>query len=101
MTNPVEYLIANYEASNYSFVSEDTVKFRADLDAALGYVREKTLQYHGLKQEKTLKDYFAGKAMQSIITDGKLGSLLKHFDYMKKVAEMSYEYADAMMEARK
>jgi len=100
MTNPVEYLIANYEASNYSFVSEDTVKFKTDLDAALTYIREKTLQYHGLKQEKTLKDYFAGKAMQSIITDGKLGKLLIHDDYMKKVAEMSYEYADAMMKAK-
>jgi len=48
-----------------------------------------------------LRDYFAAKAMQSIITDGKLGALLKHYDYMKKVAEMSYEYAEAMMEARK
>jgi len=48
-----------------------------------------------------LRDYFAAKAMQSIITDGKLGKLLIHNDYMKKVAEMSYEYADAMMEARK
>lgn len=48
-----------------------------------------------------LRDYFASKAMQSIITDGKLGALLKHYDYMKKVAEMSYEYADAMIEAKK
>jgi len=47
-----------------------------------------------------LRDYFAAKAMQSIITDGKLGKLLIHNDYMKKVAEMSYEYANAMMEAR-
>lgn len=47
-----------------------------------------------------LRDYFAAKAMQSIITDGKLGKTLIHNDYMKKMAEMSYEYADAMMETR-
>ena len=49
----------------------------------------------------TLRDYFAAKALQSIITDGKLGKLLVHEDYIKKVSEMSYEYADAMIEARK
>jgi hypothetical protein len=47
-----------------------------------------------------LRDYFAAKAMQSIITDGKLGKLLIHDDYIKKVSEMSYEYADSMMKAR-
>jgi hypothetical protein len=53
------------------------------------------------EEEMTLRDYFAAKAMQSIITDGKLGKLLIHDHYIKKVSEMSYEYADAMMEARK
>jgi hypothetical protein len=47
-----------------------------------------------------LRDYFAAKAMQSIITDGKLGKLLIHDDYIKKVSEMSYEYADSMIKAR-
>lgn len=56
---------------------------------------------YGGEDGMDLRDYFAAKAMQSIITDGKLGALLKHYDYMKKVAEMSYEYAEAMMEARK
>lgn len=56
----------------------------------------KTTGYEGMD----LRDYFAAKAMQSIITDGKLGERLKHDDYIKKVSEMSYEYADAMMEAR-
>lgn len=54
-------------------------------------------EYYGMD----LRDYFAAKAMQSIITDGKLGKLLIHDDYIKKVSEMSYEYADAMIEARK
>lgn len=49
----------------------------------------------------TLRDYFAAKALQSILTDGKLGDRLKHDDYIKKVSEMSYEYADSMMKARK
>lgn len=48
----------------------------------------------------TIRDYFASKALQSIITDGKLGKLLIHDEYIKKVSEMSYEYADAMMKAR-
>jgi hypothetical protein len=47
-----------------------------------------------------LRDYFAAKAMQSIITDGKLGKLLIHDNYIKKVSEMSYEYADSMIKAR-
>jgi len=94
MTNPVEYLIVNYEASNYSFVSEDTVKFRSDLDAALGFVREKTLQYHGLKQEKTLRDYFAAKAMQGIQTSAPSTNY-------KNIAKHAYLIADEMMESRK
>jgi hypothetical protein len=51
-------------------------------------------------QGMDLRDYFAAKAMQSIITDGKLGLTLIHEKYIKTVSEMSYEYADAMMEAR-
>ena len=53
-------------------------------------------EYNGMD----LRDYFAAKALQSIITDGKLGDRLKHDDYIKKVSEMSYEYADSMMKAR-
>ena len=52
-------------------------------------------------QGMDLRDYFAAKAMQSIITDGKLGLHLTHGDYMKFVSETSYEYADAMIKARK
>ena len=53
-------------------------------------------EYNGMD----LRDYFSAKALQSIITDGKLGDRLKHDDYIKKVSEMSYEYADSMMKAR-
>jgi hypothetical protein len=44
----------------------------------------------------TLRDYFAAQVMQSLMWD-KDASLDSHQD----VAEVSYRYADAMMEARK
>lgn len=54
-----------------------------------------------MSQDDTyLRDVFAGLAMQTIITDKKLGERLKHDDYIKTVSETSYEYADAMMAAR-
>ena len=68
--------------------------FRSDMDDFPTYFTGK----HALSM--TLRDYFAAKAMQSIITDGKLGKLLIHDDYIKKVSEMSYEYADSMIKAR-
>lgn len=59
-------------------------------------LNSKEPENHGMD----LRDYFAAKALQSIITDGKLGERLRHDDYIKKVSEMSYEYADAMIKAR-
>ena len=47
----------------------------------------------------TLRDYFAAKAMQSVMTDS-----MNHNDggavYYTEVAEISYEMADAMLKAR-
>lgn len=43
----------------------------------------------------TLRDYFAGKAMQVLISDG------EGLDNPKEVCEFSYSYADSMLEARK
>ena len=45
-----------------------------------------------------LRDYFAAKAMQSL-----LSGLTNNLDqvYQKITAELAYEFADAMMEARK
>jgi hypothetical protein len=42
----------------------------------------------------TLRDYFAAKAMQGILTDSEIvmGAT--------EIADLSYKYADAMMEAR-
>ena len=52
-------------------------------------------QYNGM----TLRDYFAAKAMQAVMTDS-----MNHNDggavYYTEVAEISYEMADAMLEAR-
>lgn len=41
----------------------------------------------------TLRDYFAAKAMQGMMADGRTGE-----DY---VASLAYNYADAMLKARK
>ena len=41
----------------------------------------------------TLRDYFAAKAMQSLLP--KLG-----LEHHKLIADASYDYADAMLEAR-
>lgn len=41
-----------------------------------------------------LRDYFAAKAMQSLISDPNLDV------EMSKIAELSYEYAKKMMKAR-
>jgi len=46
------------------------------------------------KDGMTLRDYFAAKAMQGILTDPEIvmGAT--------EIADLSYKYADAMMEAR-
>ena len=50
-----------------------------------------TCDSHGL----SIRDYFAAKAMQSLIP------IVETSDWMKITASMSYEIADAMLEARK
>ena len=44
----------------------------------------------------TLRDYFAAKAMQGMVTDPSWQGQI-----CKTIASISYEMADAMMEARK
>lgn len=43
-----------------------------------------------------LRDYFAARALQGLLTDESISGARK-----SDVAKWSYEYADAMMEARK
>lgn len=53
-------------------------------------------------QGMDLRDYFAAKAMQALIQSGSVifdGKFL--FAKKEEVANRSFEYADAMMEARK
>jgi hypothetical protein len=45
----------------------------------------------------TLRDYFAAKALPALISTGNRGEILSE-DY---AAKMAYEYADAMLQARK
>ena len=44
----------------------------------------------------TLRDYFAAKVMQASLTSGYLGGV-----DMRSTARLSYQMADAMLEARK
>jgi hypothetical protein len=51
---------------------------------------------HGL----TMRDYFAAKAMQSILSSDKYVGLIGVNRYEQRTAEDAYKMADAMMEAR-
>jgi len=48
------------------------------------------IQYNGM----TLRDYFAAKALQGILTDAEIAMGIS------EIAELAYKYADAMMKAR-
>ena len=48
----------------------------------------------------TLRDYFAAKAMESIISSDKYGGLIGVNRYEHRTAEDAYKMADAMLEAR-
>jgi hypothetical protein len=58
--------------------------------------KEKVVGFEGLSGIVPLRDYFAAKAMPSLIK-----TLENHITTPKDVAKLSYQYADAMMEARK
>ena len=45
----------------------------------------------------TLRDYFAAKAMQAIVSDA---TMIAEFGSNKEIAMGAYKLADAMMEAR-
>ena len=49
-----------------------------------------------------LRDYFAAKAMQSLINDEKLKSTIIEMNekISKVIPKLAYDYADAMMKAR-
>jgi hypothetical protein len=88
MSNPIEQFI-----NTYAKYSPNQTDFRQSLDDAISYARNNN---HELKMN--LRDYFAAKAMQSII-----GLCYKEFDVdkaKKDVSQDAYEIADAMMKAR-
>ncbi len=60
--------------------------------AGLGMLEEKVQSVGGL----SLRDYFAAAAMQGLISHNHYGSVSD-----ENIARGSYEYADAMLEARK
>lgn len=47
----------------------------------------------------TLRDYFAAKALQGVLSD--VPATLYGLDFEKNIAKLSYFIADAMLEARK
>jgi hypothetical protein len=48
----------------------------------------------------TLRDYFAGKAMQAILSSDRYGGLIGVNRYEQRTAEDAYKMADAMLKAR-
>lgn len=51
---------------------------------------------HGM----TLRDYFAAKAMQSILGSDRYGGVIGVNNYEKQTASNAYKIADAMLKAR-
>lgn len=59
-------------------------------------------KYGGFSKDMTLRDYFAAKAMQAGI--GLIPNMKQPREGVtvpQAITEMAYEYADAMLEARK
>lgn len=54
---------------------------------------------NGAQTGMSIRDYFAAKAMQGIVTDPGFNATGKHV-YEQLVAETSYKIADAMLKAR-
>ena len=55
---------------------------------------------HTTKEGMTLRDYFAGKAMQAILSSDRYGGLIGVNRYEQRTAEDAYKMADAMLKAR-
>lgn len=49
-------------------------------------------KYGGFSKDMTLRDYFAAKAMQAILSGAEI--------FWEEAAPLAYEYADAMLKAR-
>jgi hypothetical protein len=57
--------------------------------------------HHGHKLEgMTLRDYFAAKAMQAILSSDRYAGLIGVNRYEQRTAEDAYKMADAMLKAR-
>jgi hypothetical protein len=55
---------------------------------------------HKPQEGMTLRDYFAAKAMQSILNSDKYVGLIGVNRYEQRTAEDAYKMADAMLKAR-
>lgn len=71
---------------------------------AFPFVCDESTDHRGSELGMTLRDYFAAKAMQSILSEFPLHSKTSkelQIKFNEYVSRMSYEFADAMIEARK
>lgn len=60
------------------------------------YIEDQDTNSRGM----TLRDYFAAKAMQSILSSDKYVGLIGVNRYEQRTAEDAYKMADAMLKAR-
>jgi len=93
--NTLEQFIEKFEPRN-----NDAAVFRYMLDKS---ILELTSKKVSQIETVTMRDYFAGKVLINLINDKKLGDKLgaTWVEYLPKVTGLAYEYADAMIEARK
>lgn len=93
--NTLEQFIEKFEPRN-----NDAAVFRYMLDKAILELTSKKLSQI---ETVTTRDYFAGKILINLMNDKKLSDKLgaTWADYLPRVSGLAYEYADAMIEARK
>ena len=55
---------------------------------------------HTTKEGMTLRDYFAAKAMQGMMTSARYTGIIGVNNYEHSIANQAYQMADAMLKAR-
>ena len=72
---------------------KDKPAFPITNDIALGIVVDREVSPEGM----TLREYYAGLAMQGLLSDPDLGQGMKKGDFLKWLATYSVESADALI----
>ncbi len=63
-----------------------------ELDKEIEAYKSWKERFGGLSRDMTLRDYFAAKALEGLVSDADI--------FWKDAAPLAYQYADAMIKAR-